>query len=396
MWDKKMSEFYRNYLQETVAPFWLKFGLDKKDGGFITCLDRKGEVFSEDKSVWFQGRGTWTFSKLYNDVEKRLEYLEAAKSGYEFLKKCYDTDGRMFFTVTKDGKPIQKRRYYFSETFAAIAYAEYYKASGDKEALELSRKTFDLIENLYRIPSLTTPKYNTETIKLKALAVPMILLSTAQVLRSHDEERAQKYDDFVSEMVSEILTGGYLKEDKKALFEFASVDDKPVQGPKGRLVNPGHAIEAAWFIAIEAIRKKDDNMLNNALEILNWSLDIGWDNKREGLLSFVDVEGKPLEQLEWDMKLWWPHTEAIYAAALAWKVTGDETYKEWLEKIHKYSFSKFCDTEYGEWFGYLHRDGSVSNTLKGNIFKGPYHLPRALILVSDLLNQKNLDEYFPL
>jgi N-acylglucosamine 2-epimerase len=393
---KNIGQFYKEYLLDIVAPFWLKNGVDKEYGGFLTCVEQNGDLFSEDKSVWFQGRGTWIFAKLYNTVKADPEYLSAAKSGYEFLKKCYDKDGRMFFIVTRDAKPIQKRRYYFSETFAAIACAEYYTASGDNAALELSRKTFDIIEKLYRNTSMTVHKYYIENLNIKSLAVPMILLSTAQVLRSHDKERELFYDNFITEMLNEILTGGYLNEDKKALFEFTSIDNTSIKGPKGRLVNPGHSIEAAWFIAIEALRRDNNSMLKKAFDIIDWSLELGWDKQFGGLFSFVDVEGRPAEQLEWDMKLWWPHTEALYALALAWKITKDEKYKEWFDKFNDYSFSKFNDPTFGEWFGYLHRDGSVSNTLKGNIFKGPYHLPRALILISDLLKQNDLENYFPL
>lgn len=394
--DHSSAEYYEAVLLNDIIPFWLAHGLDKEYGGFLTCVQREGEIFSEDKSVWFQGRATWIFAKLYNTVKADPEYLAAAKSGYEFVKRCHDIDGRMFFIVTRDAKPIQKRRYFFSETFAAIAYAEYYTASGDQESLELSRKTFDLLYRLYKDPTLCTSKYYKENLNLKSLAAPMILLSTAQVLRSHDKERAPMYHDFITEMLVEILEGGYLNEDKKALFEFASIDKMPIKGPKGRLVNPGHSIEAAWFIAIEALRRNDNAMVEKSLKIIDWSLELGWDQQFGGLLSFVDIEGKPADQLEWDMKLWWPHTEALYATALAWKITNDKKYKEWFDKFNDYSFAKFSDKEFGEWFGYLHRDGSVSNTLKGNMFKGPYHLPRCLILIQDLLKRNNIENYFPL
>lgn len=392
----KTGDFYRQYLLNDVVPFWMQYGVDKEHGGFLTALEQNGSLFSEDKSVWFQGRGTWVFSKLYNSIKKDKSYLDAAQSGFEFLKKCIDNDNRMFFIVKRDASPIQKRRYYFSETFAAIACAEYYTASGNKEALQLSRNLFELIDYLYRNPTVLPSKYYADNLNVKALAVPMILLSTAQVLRSHDKEKQKYYDDFISEMLNEIINGGFFDENRKALFEFASVDKTPVGGPRGRLVNPGHSIEAAWFIAIEALKRNDKTLLEKALLILDWSLDLGWDKTYDGLFYFTDIDGKPTEQIEWDMKLWWPHTEALYASALAWKVTRDEKYKIWLNTIHDYSFSRFSDNEYGEWFGYLHRDGSPASTLKGNMFKGPFHLPRALILISELLNRDDMSGYFPL
>jgi N-acylglucosamine 2-epimerase len=87
------------------------------------------------------------------------------------------------------------------------------------------------------------------------------------------------------------------------------------------------------------------------------------------------------------MKLWWPHTEALYAFLLAYSITKDTKYAEWYERIHDWSFGHFEDKDYGEWFGYLHRDGTVSNTLKGSMWKGMFHLPRALLLNYKLLEK---------
>ena len=91
---------------------------------------------------------------------------------------------------------------------------------------------------------------------------------------------------------------------------------------------------------------------------------------------FLDVEGRQPVQLEWDMKLWWPHNEAIYAALLAYQLTGESRYEKWFEKVLDWSLKRFPDDEHGEWIGYLHRDGSIALDMKGNIFKGPFHLPR--------------------
>jgi len=132
--------------------------------------------------------------------------------------------------------------------------------------------------------------------------------------------------------------------------------------------------------------RNDTAMIGKALEILDCSLEIGWDTDYGGLLSFVDIEGKPPEQLEWDMKMWWPHTEALYATILAHSITGKQKYEEWFDRIHDYSFGHFADSD-GEWFGYLHRDGTVSNTLKGSMWKGPFHLPRALLLCTRQLEK---------
>lgn len=380
---EQLQAFYNDYLLNNSIPFWLKNSLDNEYGGYLTCLDREGKVYNTDKSVWFQGRGTWIFAKLYNTLGKRQVWLDAARTGYEFLTKyCYDRDGRMFFTVTQDGRPLQKRRYMYSENFAAIACAEYYKASGDEKALSRAVETFQTIVDIYRNPEKSTPKIYPGTRKTMAMAVPMILLSTTQVLREIDNNPI--YDRINGELI-EVLFRNFFKPDEKAMFETVGAKGERLDSPQGRCINPGHSIEAAWFLMHEGLYRNDRGIIDKALQILDWSLEIGWDKQYGGLFYFADIEGKPCEQLEWDMKLWWPHTEALYALLLAYHISGDPKYEKWYTVMHDYSFNHFADERYGEWYGYLHRDGSVSNTLKGSMWKGMFHLPRALLLCLKLL-----------
>jgi len=379
----KLRHFYERQLLEKTVPFWLDHCVDNEYGGILTCLDREGRVYNDDKSVWFQGRACWIFSKLYNTMGKKPEWLRAAKSAYEFLiNHCIDADGRMFFSVTRDGRPLQKRRYMFSETFAIIAGAEYYRASGDKAALEMAKSLYHIVLDLYHNPSKTLPKINPATRVTKAHSLPMILLSTTQTLR--EAEPQPEYEKNAEEFVQTVV-GDFYKPDEGALFENVGPKGERLDSPQGRCINPGHSIETSWFLMHEALYRKDDELFQTALSILNCSLDIGWDKEYGGIKSFVDIEGKPAEQLEWDMKLWWPHTEALYATLLAYTQTKNEKYQEWHNRVRDYAFDHFADKEYGEWYGYLHYDGSVSTTLKGSMWKGPFHLPRALLLCTKLL-----------
>lgn len=212
----------------------------------------------------------------------------------------------------------------------------------------------------------------------------MMFLCVTQEMREIDNN--PRYDTIANELV-EILFRDFVKPDKKALFETVGPNGEYLDNPQGRCINPGHAIETSWFLMHEGLYRNDKNLLNSAIEILDWSLELGWDKEYGGILYFIDIEGKPTEQLEWDMKLWWPHTEALYALLLAYYLTGNSKYEIWFDKVHDWSFNHFDDKIYGEWYGYLHRDGSVSNTLKGSMWKGPFHLPRALLLCSKLLEK---------
>lgn len=384
---EQLKEFYRGFLLDNVVPFWLMHGIDKEYGGYLTCLDRHGDVYNTDKSVWFQGRGSWLFSQLYNAIGHEQEWIDAAATGIEFLNAhCLDADRRMFFTVTRDGKPLQKRRYIFSETFAMIALAEYAQATGNKAALRQARHIFDMVVDIYMNGKMT-PKIDPNTRKTKSHSLPMILLSTIQVLREAGNTR--EYDAFADELLN-TLFNDFMKPEEQALFETVGEHGERLDSPQGRCINPGHAIETSWFLMHEGLYRSDNNILRKALNILIWSLELGWDKEYGGLYSFVDIEGKPTEQLEWDMKLWWPHTEALYATLLAHYITGDTQFEKWHEKVHDYSFDHFEDKECGEWFGYLHRDGTIANTLKGSLWKGPFHLPRALLLCLQLMKDKHI------
>jgi N-acylglucosamine 2-epimerase len=308
--------------------------------------------------------------------------------GYDFLRKYgFDERGKMYFTVTQDGRPLRIRRYYFSETFAIIAAAEYSKASGDEEALEFAQELFDTVCGYYYQPdaSLVPPKVDPQTRPSTGHAVPMIMIATAQVLRECGADR-EKYDKAIEEFIDIILTK-FVKPEHKALLETVAPDGSIIDTPDGREINPGHAIETSWFMMHEAMYRNDSGLLNKACEILEWSFERGWDEEYGGLLSFVDLKGLPPAKMEWDMKYWWPHNELLYASLLAYHLTGERKYEDMFEKAQEYTFSTFPDREYGGWYGYMHRDGSVAMKVKGTMFKAAFHVPRQLLYTWQLLGK---------
>ena len=381
---------FRKELTENILPFWLENAVDYENGGIYTSLNKKGKVYGEEKSVWFQGRALWSFSKAYNLLEKDPKYLRAAKNIYEFLPKCTDVDGRMFFSVTADGRETRKRRYYFSETFAAIGCAELYKATGDKAVLMSAEKYFEVAYECFKGIRKTEPKFNPETNNTKALSPVMIMLATAQVLRSIEEVSA-KYDAIAKKCLDEILHGGYITD--KGVLESVSVDGAFVDTPSGRVVNPGHSMEAAWFIMAEGIIAQNDEAIKAAKKIIDITLPLGLDDKHGGIIAFCDINGEPPVALEWDMKLWWPQCETLIALYLAYITLGDEKYKSEYEKLLEYTETHFVDKADGEWYGYLHYDNTVSTTLKGNLFKGPFHIPRFYMIMHSMMETKNIIEY---
>ncbi|ORC85180.1 N-acylglucosamine 2-epimerase [Trypanosoma theileri] len=385
-------QFYHDQLMQDCIPFWMKSDLiDRVNGGYITSVDRTGRSYNNDKSVWFQGRCLWTFSALINRYGNRQECLDAAKIGKDFMEKfCTDDDGRMFFTVTVDGEPLRKRRYMYSESFYVMGMAEYGLATGDKDAIKKAEDRYELMLRLFHTPESDpfkiTPKGYAKTRNDRVCAVPMVMLSCAQVLRRCDPAKADYYTKITREMANVIFSFHY-KPELHCVLECVGNDGSRIDTPAGRCVNPGHSIENAWFLMNEAIYSKDKELLSKALNILNWSLECGWDETFGGILYFVDVDKRPCEQLEWDMKLWWVHNEALIATLMAYGLTKDEKYFKWFERLHVYAFGHFADKEYGDWYGYLHRDGTVSHTQKGSLWKGPFHHPRCLMNCEELLQQ---------
>ncbi|MGZ3940105.1 MAG: AGE family epimerase/isomerase [Flavisolibacter sp.] len=378
-----LKDYYSNQLLGNTVPFWFPRSFDKEYGGFLLMRDADGSLIDDDKAVWIQGRATWLLSTLYNTVERRDEWLEGAQLGYDFLNKhCFDGDGQMFFHVTRDGRPIRKRRYFFSETFYVIAAAAYSKASGDQQAAENARRVFgSCIE--YATGERKLPEKYTNTRPSKAIGVPLIMMNTAQQLRETIGD--DRCDEWIAKWIAQIETF-FVKDDIKCVMEQVAPDGSIIDHIDGRTLNPGHAIEGAWFILHEAkYRKNDPHLINLGCKMLDYMWERGWDKQHGGMLYFRDVYNKPVQEYWQDMKFWWPHNETIIATLLAFLMTGDNKYAAWHKLVHDYSYSKFHDKQNGEWYGYLHRDGSLAQTAKGNLYKGPFHLPRQVWYCTKLL-----------
>ncbi|MBS1487780.1 MAG: AGE family epimerase/isomerase [Bacteroidetes bacterium] len=369
-----LQKFYTNQLLHSTVPFWFPRSYDKEHGGFLLMRDADGSLLDDDKAVWIQGRATWLLATLYNTVEQRQEWLDGAKLGYDFLNKhCFDSDGQMFFHVTKDGHPIRKRRYYFSETFYVIAAAAYAQASGDAQAAENARRVFGECIAYATGEKKLQPKF-TSTRPSKGIGVPMIMTNTAQQLRETIGD--DRCDAWIATWINDIEKY-FVKHDIRCVMEQVAPDGSILDHIDGRTLNPGHAIEGAWFILHEAKQHNNDpRLIKLGCQMIDYMWDRGWDKEHGGILYFRDVYNKPVQEYWQDMKFWWPQNETIIATLLAYLMTGEEKYAEMHKKIHEYAYSHFHDKKNGEWFGYLHRDGTVAQTAKGNLFKGPFHLPR--------------------
>lgn len=379
----KYAGQYKAELLDSVVPFWMNHSKDSEFGGYFTCLDRYGKVFDTDKFMWLQGREVWLFSMLYNKVEKRQEWLDMALHGAEFMQKHgMDAQGNWYFSLTREGKPLVQPYNIFSDCFAAMAFSELYKATCDENHKKLALDTFSNILNRQHNTKGIYTKAYPGTRPLKSFSLPMILCNLSLIME--DLLGTEQVNKTIQPLIHEVMKVFY-DQNSGLILENVTPEGNFSDSFEGRLLNPGHSNESMWFMMDLAVRNNDKALIDKCIEILLRTTEKGWDPKYGGIFYFLDLKGHPVQQLEWDQKLWWVHIETLISMAKAYRLTGNEACKNWFETIHEYSWNRFKDPEYAEWFGYLNRQGEPLLQLKGGKWKGCFHVPRGLYEIWKIL-----------
>lgn len=367
---------YKHDLTDNIMPFWMEHGLDRKNGGIYTCLDRDGSLMDSTKSVWFQGRFAFICSFAYNNVVRNQAWLDAAKSAIDFIERhCFDENGHMYFSVSANGTPLRKRRYVFSEAFAAMAMSEYALATNNTAYGQRALEIFLNMQKWLTTPGMLEPKYES-AVQLQTHSITMILINVASCIRKVIKD--QKLTDQINASIDK-LKRFFMHPEYKCLLELVGMNGEFYDTNLTRTINPGHCIETSWFLLEEAQQRQWDRGLTDmALTILDWSWQWGWDKEYGGIINFRDCRNLPPQDYSQDMKFWWPQCEAIIATLYGFLATGNEDYLRKHQQVSEWAYSHFPDKEYGEWYGYLHRDGTPAQTAKGNLYKGPFHIPRMM------------------
>ena len=395
--EKAKLQEARGWIRQELdrcVDFWLKKGMDPVHGGVYTCLDREGRLYSTDKSVWMQGRCAWAFAWLCHVYGPREDWLAASKSCLDFLEAhCLNREagGRLYFTVTGDGRPLRQRRYFYSEAFYAMANAEYYGVTGDRACLLRARRAYDLYWDLaHGMPDPTGlgPKTIPETRTGRSFGPPIICLNMTNILLRTDPERRELYEHRAASCVEDVLRY-HVKEDLACVLVNVGPEGEPrLDISEGRIVSPGDSFEAAWFLLEYARTSGRRELVEQVEKLFRWAMEAGWDKEYGGLLYFIDCLGRPPEAYEHDMKLWWTHAEILVSSLMLYRDTGREAYLDWFFKTLDYCKAHFADPEYGEWYGYLRRDGRPTEPpCKGSTFKGPFHMPRMLSMADRMLGE---------
>jgi len=381
-----LGKYYRKHLLEDVMPFWEGRTKDTQHGGYLTCFDREGNVTDTDKYIWFQGRQFYMFSALYRQVQQRDDWLNLADCGRDYLlKHAYAGDGRWHYQLDRQGNIKQATISIFSDHFMLEGMCEYALATGRDDDTRLIRDTFAAIERNTRDPDFKDIYHGTWKAKYRRHGLHMFGLQAARQARNVlGDDRVRDFADYCLEQSLYV----FAKDEYKAQFESVGMDNNVVMDEdEGRVINPGHTLEAMWFCIEEGLFRKDQSIIDRALTIADWSYNLGYDRENGGIVAFLDASGSEPKQMDWHKetnmmwhdKPWWVHSESLYTLALAAVLRNSNDDLDRFLDLHHWCRDHFYDSQYGEWYPELYRDGTPKLTDKGTMWKAAYHSPRALM-----------------
>jgi N-acylglucosamine 2-epimerase len=381
----KLRRNFEELLLDGIVPFWAKHGVDTQHGGVLSCMEENGKPVSGNKYIWSQARWVWTCSALYNRIEQRPEFLTWARGTIDFLlKHGRDEQGRWIFSATREGQPIEGATSIYSDCFVVYGLGEYCRASSNPALLSLAQTVFTSILGRIERPEFSETAPYKLPFNRRCHGVSMILTEVAGELArtTGDAAIAATADDHAARVMNH-----FVRPDRKCLVEFLDRQYQEVPAPEGTFVMPGHAIESMWFQMHRALARNDCGHVRTAVEVLRWHLEKGWDPEYGGIFLGIDAEGHPPFLPNSGAKVWWPHTEALYALLLAHELTGESWCERWFDQVYEWSFAHFSMPAAGEWRQRLDRAGQPITKVVALPVKDPFHLPRALILSLELLRR---------
>ena len=385
----ELRDFYRRELLDNILPFWLQYARDRACGGYHTCLNRDGSVYDHDKlCMWCHGRIIWTYSFLYNELERNEEWLEMARWGVDFVRQHgFAPDGSMYYALTREGRPLLPAQDVFTELFAAMGFSEFARATSDEALYQQAKGILLRVWEMLKTPGNAYQLFDAGTRPVRLHGHYIITLNVVQELRRYRQEPA--YEEMIDDCLRTIVNL-HMKQDRRLVYELVGWNGEEVSGSYGRWINPGHMMEGGIFIIHEGQRRGDEGLVRNGVNLIDWGFERGWDAEFGGIFNDVDSHGLPVptgDALRYVTKLWWQHAEALHALLLAYAVSRDERFLRAYWQTHDYSFANFADPDGGEWFASLDRRGNRIGEAKGTARKSPFHIARNFYLCYRLLEK---------
>lgn len=397
---KALAAYYRHHLLNDIMPFWDERVIDKDYGGYLNGFDRFGNITDYRKYGWFIGRNIYIYSALYNYIEKRQEWLNAAQAGYDFLvSKGLRSNYRVNLLMERDGGIIAADNSIFTDHFAVKGLFEYISATNNKDAVLLAEKMYKaLLKNINNEQVLLSvcpdSRFRKHAVNFLNLIVGI--------------EGKHLFPELSMPLINDSLHASlylFATDKHKIPLEYILHSGEPLLEGIGRFVDPGHTLESLWFSMREGLERKDPQIIKRAAEILDWVIELGWDEEYGGFYQNVDAISKtpdeahmwnqyPDAKAHWQDKIWWVQAEGLYTLAFSALLNSNEKHFKYFLKLHRFCMDHFVDKEYGEWYSILKRDGSIRSDAKGSGSKGPYHIPRCIMLLVLLFEHYINDESF--
>lgn len=402
----ELREDYRRRLFDLYLPFWEKGGYDSEYGGFMCYLYDDGRVQDDQKDIWYQGRGIWVYSYLYNNLDKNPKWLAIAKKSRDFMvKNMSQGDGNFLSSVNRQGKPVESMgqgsaQDIYGPMFAAAGLIQYAKAANSDEDLELAKKAIRKSVERYENPGYTGIKAAGVTqLGLRSQGHSFMMVWTLPQLLEIDND--PWFDALAREHLDHVMNHFWNNEygiSNETLYH----DYSRIPAHSHRTA-PGHTIETQWMTMLEAIREKNGTHFYTLKNRIRRMIEMSWDDIFEGIgdtdYNVFKTDSAPAGP-NWEMKTMWAHCEVLVGTLMTLEYTGDVWAKEWYERARAFTY-RAMDTKFGVWIQAADRYGEnlkrpgISEYRKGN-----FHQPRYMMMniqaLDRMIKNKGKLTQFPL
>jgi mannobiose 2-epimerase len=378
---QKLKKGVSANLTGNLLPYWSSKMVDNVNGGFYGRIDWQDKVYAEEeKGGILNARILWTYSSAYR-IYKDTSYLRLATRAKNyimahFIDKQY---GGAYRSVTAKGEPADTRKQTYTQSFFIYGMAEYYRATGDKEALKTAKDIFEAFEK-YALDKESNGYFEVFTRDWQRSHDKLIGESTIndeKTMNTHlhlmeaytnlyrvwpDPRMKERLTNMVNVFLDHII-------DQKTSHLICFMDRK--WNRTSMVDSYGHDIEASWLIYEAANLLKDPDLLARVKKV---SIKIA-DAASEGLQpdgSLVYEKDLATGHVATE-RSWWPQVEAIVGYLNAYELTGDLKYLDRSVSCWNYTSQHLVDNKNGGWFSGVSESGVVSKADKAGFWTCPYH-----------------------
>jgi mannose/cellobiose epimerase-like protein (N-acyl-D-glucosamine 2-epimerase family) len=381
----QLRDQYRRYLFTDFLPFLDKYVIDREFGGFMCNTDHLGTRVNENKNSWFEGRGTWVYAFLYNNLAREPKFLDVARKSVEFTLKSKPPEGELWpKELTRQGKPLTPADgEIYGDLFIAEGLAEYSKATKAQQYWEMAKEILFKCLEIYDRPDYRPTigqTYLGPTAKLfpgaRIQGVWMVVIRlVTQMLEMQADAEIEK----VADRCIDAITKHHYNPEFGLISELLNHDLSRPTDEYGQLVYTGHSIENLWMLMFEATRRRDKKLFETFSKWFKRHVEVAWDDVYGGV--FRNLQN--VERNVWVVdKVLWLQEEVLIGSLFIYEQTGAEWAKQMFERMYTYVVEKYSLTMHGSplWMFASDRKVSYEAFLKMPKRVENFHHPRHLML----------------